>query len=131
VLDKPELSTTTHDLIVDPDDTIYFSAVSTWKMAIKYSIGKLSPPKHPHKFIKQQIQINNFTPRPIQLGHGLFIHELPQFHKDLFDRLLIAQSTLEDIPIFSTDSILKNIQHLLSGNCNWRENKVKPKGIFI
>lgn len=107
VLDKPELSATAHDFIVDPDNTIYFSAVSAWEMAIKCSIGKLTLPEHPHKFIKQQIQINNFTPMPIQLEHGLFIHELPQFHKDPFDRLLIAQSTLEDMPILSTDSIFK------------------------
>ncbi len=108
VLEKPELSDTAHDFIVDPSNAIFFSTVSAWKMAIKCSIGKLTLPDHPRSFIKQQIQINNFTPMPIQLEHGLFVHELPQFHKDPFDRLLIAQSTLEDMPILSADSIFKN-----------------------
>ncbi len=107
VLDNPKLSGIARDFIVDPDNTIYLSAVSGWEMAIKCSIGKLTLPDQPDSFVRQQLEINNFSPLPIQMNHGLYVHELPEIHKDPFDRLLIAQSIIENLLLISTDSVLK------------------------
>ena len=76
-------------------------------MAIKWGIGKLTLPAQPDIFVEQQLEINNFTPLPIQMAHGLYVHELPEIHKDPFDRLLIAQSKIERLPLISADSIFQ------------------------
>ncbi len=107
VLDNPKLSGTARNFIIDPDNTIYLSAVSAWEMAIKWSLGKLTLPDQPDSFVRQQLEINNFSPLPIQINHGLYIHELPEIHKDPFDRLLVAQSIIENLLLISTDSVLK------------------------
>lgn len=107
ILDNPRLSRTARDFIIAPDNTIYLSAVSGWEMAIKWSIGKLTLPIQPDSFVKQQLEINNFSPLPIQMSHGLYVHELPGIHKDPFDRLLVAQSTIEDMPLISTDAVFQ------------------------
>lgn len=107
VLDNPKLSGTARNFIIDPNNTIYLSAVSGWEMAIKWSMGKLTLPDQPYSFVRQQLEINNFSPLPIQMNHGLYVHELPEIHKDPFDRLLIAQSIIENLLLISTDAVLK------------------------
>ena len=107
VLDDPRLSGTAKDFIAEANNTIYLSAVSGWEMAIKWSIGKLTLPRQPEPFVEQQLEINNFTPLPIQMSHGLYVHELPLIHKDPFDRLLVAQSMIENLLLISTDSIFQ------------------------
>jgi PIN domain nuclease of toxin-antitoxin system len=107
VLDNHRLSKTAHDFIIDPNNTIFLSAVSGWEMAIKWGIGKLTLPGQPDIFVEQQLEINNFTPLPIQMAHGLYAHELPGIHKDPFDRLLIAQSKIERLLLISADSIFQ------------------------
>ncbi len=108
VLNKPELSKAAHDVIVNPDNTIYLSAVSGWEMAIKWSLGKLVLPDSPDIFVKQQLEMNDFTPLPVQLEHGLYVHELPIIHKDPFDRLLISQAKIENMVLISVDSVFKD-----------------------
>ena len=76
-------------------------------MAIKWSLGKIQLPAQPAAYVSQQMEINNFVPLPIQLEHGLYVHELPEIHKDPFDRLLIAQSKLENLLLISVDSVFK------------------------
>ncbi len=107
VLDNPKLSRTAQDFIVNPDNSIYLSAVSGWEMAIKWRIGKLTLPAQPDTFVKQQLEINNFNSLPIQMAHGLYVHELPEIHKDPFDRLLIAQSKIENLLLISADSVFQ------------------------
>jgi PIN domain nuclease of toxin-antitoxin system len=55
------------------------------------------------RFIAQQLTLNAFVELPIRLQHALHIYTLPLLHRDPFDRLLIAQSQLEDLPILSAD----------------------------
>ena len=107
VLDNPKLSKTAQDFIANPNNSIYLSAVSGWEMAIKWSIGKLTLPAQPDVFVKQQLEINNFNSLPIQMAHGLYVHELPEIHKDPFDRLLIAQSKIENSLLISADSFFQ------------------------
>ena len=47
---------------------------------------------------------HRFTPLPIQLTHVLALHSLPEIHAEPFDRLLIAQSKLEDVHLLSSDA---------------------------
>jgi PIN domain nuclease of toxin-antitoxin system len=89
--------------IADKRNTVYLSAASSWEIAIKYSIGKLPLPEPPMQFIPKRLARDAITALPIEIMHTLYVANLPLHHKDPFDRILIAQSTKEDIPIMTVD----------------------------
>jgi PIN domain nuclease of toxin-antitoxin system len=90
-------------LLKNPDTTILLSSVSSWEIAIKYSIGKLSLPEPPERFIPSRMERDGIVSLPIQHSHTLKTATLPYYHKDPFDRLLIAQAIVEGIPIMTVD----------------------------
>jgi PIN domain nuclease of toxin-antitoxin system len=102
-LDAPELSATVRELIGDGRHEIFFSAVSAWEIAIKYAKGRLELPEPPDRYVPGRLAHHRFIPLPIQLSHALQVHTLPPIHLDLFDRLLIVQSQMENIPLLSAD----------------------------
>jgi PIN domain nuclease of toxin-antitoxin system len=89
--------------IADKRNTIYLSAASSWEIVIKYSIGKLPLPEPPWQFVPKRLARDTITALPIEIMHALRVADLPLHHKDPFDRLLIAQSTQERIPIMTAD----------------------------
>lgn len=90
-------------LFLDGRNRVLFSAVSAWEISIKWSIGKLELTSPVHEFLTKQILLNKLTILPIHLEHAIKVAELPFHHKDPFDRLLIAQSIIEEIPLLSAD----------------------------
>lgn len=70
----------------------------------KAQLGKLVLPKEPTQFIAEQIVINTFSSLAISVQHGIQIYNLPTYHRDPFDRILIAQSQLEKMPVITADS---------------------------
>lgn len=80
------------------------STASIWEMAIKHTTGKLSFGQPFKVFIDQQINLNNIDLLNINLDHLDIVATLPLHHRDPFDRLLIAQAMVEQLPILSTDS---------------------------
>ncbi|OHD55043.1 MAG: twitching motility protein PilT [Spirochaetes bacterium GWF1_51_8] len=94
------------EIVENIDNEIFFSAVSGWEIAIKYQLGKLVLSAAPEIFITEQIENNQYTVLPITLLHALTTRELPLIHKDPFDRMLVAQSKIENLPILSNDSKL-------------------------
>jgi len=103
VTDDARLSSQAHALITDGNNELYFSAASGWEIAIKAQLGKLQLPDNTPQFIMAQIAINAFEILPVQLYHALHVYTLPILHRDPFDRMLIAQSQLEDLPIITAD----------------------------
>jgi PIN domain nuclease of toxin-antitoxin system len=73
-------------------------------MAIKQSTGKLSFGMPFEMFITQQLSLNKFNLLDIKIVHLTVVSTLPFHHRDPFDRLLIAQAMVEQIPILSADS---------------------------
>jgi PIN domain nuclease of toxin-antitoxin system len=106
ILDDPQLSTQSDQVISDRTNTIAISPASYWEIAIKISIGKYSLPEPYDTFIEREIVTNDFCILPILTQHTSTLISLPFHHKDPFDRLLIAQAITENIPIVSNDSIL-------------------------
>lgn len=102
--DDPQLSDVARATIEDGAHELFFSAASGWEIAIKSQIGKLHIPDNLEQFITEQLYRNNFAVLPIQLSHTLHVHALPLLHRDPFDRILIAQSTIEEMPILTIDS---------------------------
>ena len=106
-LDHPKLSGSAKATISDTDNLIYVSSASTWEIAIKSSVGKLSLPESPEIFVRKQLDMNDFNVLDITVGHSLGILELPMHHKDPFDRILIAQAKYEDMIIITEDPLIK------------------------
>ncbi|MGK7945373.1 MAG: type II toxin-antitoxin system VapC family toxin [Microcystaceae cyanobacterium] len=106
VADEPQLSPTAKNMISDSNNTIYFSVVSAWKIIIKVGTGKLSLPENPEIYLPSRLISNQFETLPVFMSHVLQINRLANFHKDPFDRLLIAQSLVEDIPIITVDRLI-------------------------
>ena len=91
------------DRLGDPDNELYLSAASTWEMAIKYGLGKLSLPEPPRQFVPQRLDRDGVIALPVEHAHTLAVAELPPHHDDPFDRLLIAQAQLERMTLVSAD----------------------------
>jgi len=99
-----QLSTNARILIEDEDNNKLVSIASIWEMAIKESKGDLNLSLPLHEYIAQKLSLEDFNLLNINLDHLSQIVTMPFYHKDPFDRLLIAQAIMEGIPILSKDS---------------------------
>lgn len=105
VTDNNRLSNQILELINDENNQIFLSIASLWEMGIKQGLGKLNFNLPFEIFIIQQLSVNDFTVLDIKFSHINVITTLPLHHRDPFDRMLIAQSIVENIPVLSADKI--------------------------
>src|SRR5438874_1475001 len=105
VWNHPQLSVTARSLIVDPANRKLVSGASHWEISIKVSIGKLDLGEPYRSFMHREITRNNFEILPVSLDHSAAVAVLPFHHKDPFDRMLVAQANVENIPLVSADVI--------------------------
>lgn len=103
VLSPSQLSMTALAAIQNPQNRVFLSLVSAWEMSIKSGLGKLSLTQPIEPFFTNQAPQNQFEILPITLPHIAAVERLPQHHRDPFDRLLIAQSLTEAMPLISAD----------------------------
>lgn len=94
-------------IITDHANTIYLSAVSAWKIAIKYSAGKLPLPEAPDFYVPSRMRAQDIESLPIEHAHALKVAHLPFHHRDPFDRLLIAQAMVENLSLMTIDPVIK------------------------
>ncbi len=104
VTDDDSLSATASVLISDPNSVSYVSIATIWEIAIKSRTGKLEIPSPFAQFIDTALLNNSFRIRNISISHLKRVADLPLFHRDPFDRLLIAQSQVEGLPIITNDA---------------------------
>lgn len=97
------LSDGAREVIEDPANQVLVSAGSLWEIAIKHHAGKLKAPNLVDNFQKE-LDEEGFVELPILAKHAIRAAFLPAHHRDPFDRLLIAQSEMENAPIVSRDS---------------------------
>jgi PIN domain nuclease of toxin-antitoxin system len=105
VEDNLSLSSHARTLIEEPTNDVFLSIASVWEMAIKVSLGKLDLSQPFDLFIPNQLLLNDITLLDITVSHTLRVATLPFHHRDPFDRLLIAQSLVEGMPLISIDSV--------------------------
>ena len=110
ITDDPRLSKKARETINDGHNELYLSAASGWEMAIKARLGKLQLPDSLERFVPEQLAINGIEGLPVQMRHALHVQVLPDYHRDPFDRLLVAQAQLEDIPILTRDPYIARYQ---------------------
>jgi len=91
--------------VANPDNEVFLSIASCWEIAIKVSLGKLRLPKAADRFIADQVSLNGFTLLEASLRHVCRVADLPFHHRDPFDRVLIAQSLIEEVPIVSNERV--------------------------
>jgi PIN domain nuclease of toxin-antitoxin system len=102
--DDPSLSSTAKGLIADPANDKLVSVASCWEIAIKIGRKKLNLGEAATTFLPRELAVNRFGLLGIDLYHATFVESLPPHHKDPFDRLLVAQSLIEKLPLVSVDT---------------------------
>lgn len=99
------LSAVAKAIIEDPVNRKLVSLASCWEIAIKAGLGKLNLGELSETYIPNAIARTGFELLPISLAHATAVETLPLHHRDPFDRLLIAQSILDAMPIVSVDLV--------------------------
>jgi PIN domain nuclease of toxin-antitoxin system len=102
----PALSATGRALIEDEGNEKFVSIGSLWEIAVKASLGKLPLAKPFEQLIPEQLQINGFLVLGLTVEHTAKLAQLPFHHRDPFDRMLVAQSLVENLPLVSKDDVL-------------------------
>jgi PIN domain nuclease of toxin-antitoxin system len=100
--EQAKLSTLALESIADPSTEIFVSAASIWELGLKRARGKLNTPDDYLGLLRQ----SRFLPLAVTMDHSLKAYALPPIHKDLFDRMLVAQAFLESATLVTADTIL-------------------------
>ncbi len=90
-------------ILEQTENELLFSAASSWEITIMYSLGRLPLPEPPDRYVPDRMRRSGVIPLPIEHAHALSVSSLPSHHRDPFDRLLVAQAQLEDVPIITAD----------------------------
>jgi PIN domain nuclease of toxin-antitoxin system len=105
-LNDQRLSATARSLIADPGNDILVSPASFWEIAIKISLKKFTLQQPYEDFIDACLNKYGFIAVPIEPKHTSRLISLPFHHKDPFERLLVAQALVENVPMVSQDPSL-------------------------
>jgi PIN domain nuclease of toxin-antitoxin system len=89
--------------MADPENELLFSVASLWEIAIKSSL-KRPDFQVDARVLRRGLIDNGYRELPILSEHAVAIDALPPIHKDPFDRLLIAQATVEGITLLTDDT---------------------------
>ncbi|HJP32380.1 MAG TPA: type II toxin-antitoxin system VapC family toxin [Candidatus Latescibacteria bacterium] len=103
ILEPTRLGPRARELVEDADNHLVLSAASSWEISIKYNLERLPLPEPPGTFILSRLARDGVEALPIQHNHVCAVAELPRHHRDPFDRLLIAVSQQEDLPLLTAD----------------------------
>lgn len=93
----------TRRVLTDPNTATYFSAASAWEISIKVALGKLRLPEPAARYVPARCARFGTAVLAVTLDHALRAGGLPTHHRDLFDRMLIAQAQIERLPILTAD----------------------------
>jgi PIN domain nuclease of toxin-antitoxin system len=105
---EPErFSKSTLDRLADRDTERLLSSASVWEIVIKYGIGKLPLPIAPPAFVPSRLEATQTDVLPISAAHALRVADLPDHHRDPFDRMIVAQAMVEATPLLTADKALR------------------------
>jgi PIN domain nuclease of toxin-antitoxin system len=92
-------------LIDAPSNELLFSAASIWEVAIKRGLGRSDFQADP-RLLRRGLLDNGYAELPVLSDHVVALDSLPPIHKDPFDRLLVAQATVEGITLLTADAVV-------------------------
>ena len=99
------LSKQARTLIDNPDNELLFSAASLWEVAIKRGLGR-EDFKVDARLLRRGLLDNGYSELPIISDHIVATESLPPIHEDPFDRVLVAQATVEGVTLLTIDSLV-------------------------
>lgn len=105
------------ELISLPATKLFLSSASAFEITIKYHLKKLSLPMDPEKYVPARLRSNDILELPISINHTLVAGSLSVAHKDPFDRLLVAQSMIEKLPLLTANKKLSGFSCALMWAC--------------
>jgi PIN domain nuclease of toxin-antitoxin system len=105
-LSPKRLSPRGRRLVEDQKNILYLSAASAWEIAIKHALGKLRLPEPPVSYVPARVNALGVQSLPIEHAHAVHVATLPPHHRDPFDRILVAQAQLDDLPILTADPLI-------------------------
>lgn len=94
-----------NSLLHEAQNRLFLSAASGWEIVIKHQSGKLQLPEAPGRFLRQCLQLFDLEAISVTFEHALRVETLPDYHRDPFDRILIAQAQLENLTILTRDEV--------------------------
>src|SRR3989339_50390 len=100
-----QLPATARILMEDLQNDLLFSAASLWEIVIKRSLGR-SDFQVDARVLRRGLLDNGYQELAITSEHAVFIDSLPLLHKDPFDRILVAQATVEGITLLTADILV-------------------------
>ena len=104
IFNDPKLNNDCREIISNPDNTIIVSSASAWEIATKFRIGKLPEAKQIVEQYSQILRQAKFSERAIATNHALRAGTLPIAHRDPFDRMIMAQAEIENLPVITYDA---------------------------
>jgi PIN domain nuclease of toxin-antitoxin system len=107
VTDDDRLSAPARASIGASDNWVFMSAASAWEIITKVRIGRLPLPEPVDGFIARHLEENAFQPLSITMRHTFELEALPDLHRDPFDRMLVAQAIVEDMPLVTGDHAIR------------------------
>lgn len=102
VSDDGRLSHPARRALADEDNEVLLSAVVVWEIAIKRGLGRIDAPRT----LPERLLAGGATAVPVLLDHAAAVEELPEHHRDPFDRLLVAQAGIERASIVTGDPLI-------------------------
>ena len=108
ITDDDRLSENARQIFLDSENRLFFSAANLWEISIKKSLGKITMKNGWLQTIQAEMELNTIQWLPIDMAHCAEVAEMPFYHRDPFDRMLIAQATVEDMRLLSRDHRLSD-----------------------
>jgi PIN domain nuclease of toxin-antitoxin system len=108
ILEPQALSKSAKEFIADPTTEVFVSSVTAWEIATKYRIGKLPDARIIVENYQDHLLTFAAEELAVKTNHALLAGSFQQAHRDPFDRLLVAQSILEGIPLVTNDGVFRN-----------------------
>jgi PIN domain nuclease of toxin-antitoxin system len=103
LFNDPKLNSNCRSIIHNRDNRIFVSSASAWEISTKYRIGKLPEAKELVENYAQILQNAQFVELAVTAAHAIRAGSLPIDHRDPFDRMLMAQAEIENLPILTYD----------------------------
>jgi len=104
-MERQRLSPIARAVLEDSGNEFYFSAVSFWEIAIKRALNRPDFQIDPQR-LRDGLLAQGYIELPLKTEHTLALSNLPQIHKDPFDRVIVAQAISEDITLLTADARL-------------------------
>ncbi len=106
--DDPKLPIDPRHAIADPENDILISSASAWEVTTKFRLGKLPEIGDISDRLIYYVRKSGFQSLSISLEHAAAAGQLPGPHRDPFDRMLIAQAKMENLPVATVDPVFRD-----------------------